>query len=108
MSVRQKVWGKPGTSGDDSEPRNNDFSTDGDLEINLVSCLGWKGRGEQPEALTLPLLQHTGACVEGWADDFIPDLLSSVSGAAVVATMVGLNNGEIRLTWESRLGPQGL
>lgn len=33
--------------GDDSEPGNNDFSTDGDLEINLVSCLGWK-RDPQP------------------------------------------------------------
>lgn len=39
------------TLDDDSEPGNNDFSTNPDLEINRVSCLGWNrdpDPGKQP------------------------------------------------------------
>lgn len=50
-SVRQAGLGESlrrFTLDDDSEPGNNDFSTNRDLEINLVSCLGWN-RDPDPE-----------------------------------------------------------
>lgn len=92
---------------DDSESGNCDFSTNRDLEINLVSCLGWNrdpDPGKQPSS-SHPALPPTHLnLLEGWGDDIILNL-SSVSGAAAVATISGLNNGEIKLT--SRFGPQG-